>query len=122
MPESAYLAASHADGDGLGDSCDNCPAAANPDQADADGDGVGDACNCPASPSVGYLNTRSTPSIPSGLKIACLMYPDTLQSCSAYPVLIWGDYTYWPLSYYDNRYAMDIIAYDSSGTIVKSVA
>lgn len=32
------------DGDGVGDSCDNCPLAANPDQTDVDGDGVGDPC------------------------------------------------------------------------------
>lgn len=37
-----------ADGDGQSDVVDNCPFAANRDQADADGDGVGDACdNCP---------------------------------------------------------------------------
>jgi hypothetical protein len=53
-----------ADGDGFGDeSQDNCPAAANPDQADFNHDGTGDACqdsdgdgvldkpdNCPAAP------------------------------------------------------------------------
>ena len=39
------------DEDGVGDASDNCPAAANADQADADTDGVGDACdNCPLAP------------------------------------------------------------------------
>jgi Thrombospondin type 3 repeat len=33
------------DGDGIADSSDNCPNAANANQADADGDGVGDACD-----------------------------------------------------------------------------
>ncbi|MDP1921193.1 MAG: thrombospondin type 3 repeat-containing protein, partial [Myxococcales bacterium] len=36
-----------ADGDGKGDSVDNCPFASNRDQLDLDGDGVGSACdNC----------------------------------------------------------------------------
>ncbi|RMG44923.1 MAG: hypothetical protein D6718_08900 [Acidobacteria bacterium] len=34
-----------ADGDGVPDRNDNCPAAANPAQADFDGDGTGDACD-----------------------------------------------------------------------------
>ena len=34
------------DGDGIGDSCDNCPFVFNPSQADADSNGVGDACCC----------------------------------------------------------------------------
>jgi hypothetical protein len=36
------------DGDGIGDSTDNCPTVPNPDQFDFDGDGRGNACdNCP---------------------------------------------------------------------------
>jgi len=33
------------DGDGVGDSQDNCPDAANPGQEDSDGDDIGDACD-----------------------------------------------------------------------------
>ena len=34
-----------ADGDGVGDSCDNCPSDSNTDQLDTDNDGVGDECD-----------------------------------------------------------------------------
>jgi len=33
------------DRDGIGNTCDNCPKASNPDQVDTDGDGFGDACD-----------------------------------------------------------------------------
>jgi hypothetical protein len=38
------------DGDGTCDFADNCPAVANPGQADADGDGSGDACDSTPAP------------------------------------------------------------------------
>jgi thrombospondin type 3 repeat protein len=43
------VAGSDADGDGWGDTCDNCAADANRDQSDVDADGVGDLCDiCPS--------------------------------------------------------------------------
>ena len=39
-----------ADGDGIADTADNCPAVANASQTDSDRDGVGDACDAPPPP------------------------------------------------------------------------
>ena len=43
------------DGDGRGDVCDNCPADANADQADLDGDSSGDVCD----PADGTFTTKA---------------------------------------------------------------
>jgi len=53
------------DGDGIKNDSDNCPEAANADQADFDGDGVGDACDlCPlASAAKASLDLDGCPKI-----------------------------------------------------------
>ncbi|HOW17593.1 MAG TPA: thrombospondin type 3 repeat-containing protein, partial [Phycisphaerae bacterium] len=60
-----------ADGDGVPDSSDNCPAVANADQADCDGDGIGDACdNCPTTANPDQLDVDA-----DGIGDACDAYP-----------------------------------------------
>jgi len=52
--------AQDADGDGVLDNDDNCPALANSDQADSDGDNIGDICdNCPQTANTDQLNSDS---------------------------------------------------------------
>ena len=47
-PPSALVTGNDLDGDGVPNATDNCPCAANPNQADSDHDGIGDVCdNCP---------------------------------------------------------------------------
>jgi hypothetical protein len=46
------------DGDGAADTSDNCPLAANPDQADGDHDGVGDLCDAPTLGALGIKRVK----------------------------------------------------------------
>jgi Thrombospondin type 3 repeat len=46
------------DGDGAADTSDNCPLAANPDQADGDHDGVGDLCDAPTLGGLGIKRVK----------------------------------------------------------------
>ncbi|MCS7460285.1 Ig-like domain repeat protein [Paenibacillus doosanensis] len=58
------------------------------------------------------------PSIPAGDKVTCIADPNSLTPASC-PVLKWGDHTYWAFSLSDNSDDFDIVAFDSSGAIVK---
>lgn len=46
-PEAANENQADGDLDGVGDTCDNCPETENADQADDDGNGIGNACEAP---------------------------------------------------------------------------
>lgn len=55
---------------------------------------------------------------PNGTKVTTDFNGPTYER---YPVLRWGGYTYWPLSYIDNRVCMAIVITDSARNIVKII-
>jgi hypothetical protein len=66
-----------ADGDGVEDDLDNCPAVANGDQADGDGDEVGDACdNCPVQPNPGQEDGFGEPGVGDACDCPCFATGD----------------------------------------------
>jgi hypothetical protein len=69
----AVVAPGDADGDGVADLLDNCPAVANAAQADCDGDGQGDACDEPCDPPA-RCAAKSVQIVPPG---GGLMFVDT---------------------------------------------
>ncbi len=70
------------DGDGIADDMDNCPTAANADQADSDADGAGDACDgCPMdgfklNPGICGCGVRDVDTNQNGV-VDCLEEPDS---------------------------------------------
>lgn len=67
------------DNDGIPDVTDNCPAVANPDQADSDGDGVGDACEQEATltviKKVECADGRECPGLPTPQQFSMFVQP-----------------------------------------------
>lgn len=72
-----------------------------------------------SSPTVSIANATDFPA-PSGTKVTTDLCPegveDTDNNCdssgpsiSTYPVLLWNNYTYWPLSWEDNDYSFAIV-------------
>ncbi|TFK35161.1 hypothetical protein BDQ12DRAFT_737731 [Crucibulum laeve] len=73
-----------------------------------------------APPAVTVADSALQPNPPNGLKYVNLTDPDKLDfNPDAYPVLKYGGYTYWALSFDDNRYAFAVLAFDDKGTMVK---
>jgi hypothetical protein len=70
-----------------------------------------------APPAAAFVPNAAPPQVPAGLKVTCLQGPNVLVSSPTCPVVRWGGYTYWALSYLDNRVGMAIVAYDGAGNI-----
>jgi hypothetical protein len=75
-----------ADGDGVPDAVDNCPAIPNPTQADLDNDGHGDDCDpCPTFPNPGPATCPTTTTTTLPLDSDGDGVPDVVDNCPAIP-------------------------------------
>ena len=66
-----------------------------------------------------YASSAPTP--PPGLKVTCLVDPNSLQSAKTCPVVQYMGMTTWAYSYIDNRVSLALVTYDGSGKIVRNV-
>ena len=72
-------------------------------------------------PVVVRIPEESAPArLPPGTKVSCSAGPDGLTDSDC-PVVRWRGYSYWTLSYLDNRIAATVVAFDSTGRIVKEL-
>ncbi|HTQ14020.1 MAG TPA: hypothetical protein VMH86_09105 [Rhizomicrobium sp.] len=72
-------------------------------------------------PTVVAVASNSIPSVPSGLKVTCMVNGQSLQPGSTCPVAKVGNYTTWALSYIDNRVSLAFVTFDGKGAVVRNV-
>lgn len=70
-------------------------------------------------PDVKIVLTNSNPPVPAGSKQMATVEPFSGDQSTNCPVIVYQDYVFWAYSYVDNRVAMNIVAYDCEGKIVK---
>ncbi|NVO11907.1 MAG: hypothetical protein HXX16_18260, partial [Bacteroidales bacterium] len=61
--------------------------------------------------------STSAPSIPAGMKCACMVDQQSTAINPNCPVIVYKGKTFWAFSYIDNRMSMGIVAYDASGKV-----
>jgi hypothetical protein len=67
------------------------------------------------------IQLSSPGAVPNGLKVTALQGPNTLNSAPTCPVLAIGGFTFWPLSYLDNRNSFGMTMYDLKSQVVNQV-
>jgi hypothetical protein len=70
-------------------------------------------------PEVKIVPTDSNPPIPAGSKQTVTIEPFSGDQNPNCPIIVYKDYVFWAFSYIDNRVAMNIIACDCDGKIIK---
>ena len=70
-------------------------------------------------PEIKIVPTNSNPPVPSGSKQDVTIEPFSGDQSANCPVVVFEDYVIWAFSYIDNREAMNIVAYDCEGKVVK---
>lgn len=73
------------------------------------------------SPTVQVVDARTAIQVPTGMKKACLLGPDTLGNSETCPIVNADGLNFWALSYRDNRTEMAIVGYDDGGNAVKLI-
>ncbi|NTX04576.1 tectonin domain-containing protein [Myxococcus sp. CA040A] len=68
-------------------------------------------------PAIAQVPPSPPPALPAGTKVTCTQGPGTGAAAATCPVLKYDGYTYWALSYGDNRIGMTIAAYDATGAL-----
>lgn len=74
-----------------------------------------------STPQISSRPASSHPAIPEGMKMSCHSGPDSFELAPDCPVIEWGELTFWPYSYDDNRMSVGAVAYDSAGNLCRSV-
>jgi hypothetical protein len=59
--------------------------------------------------------------VPDGMKVTALTDPATLNMAPACPALAVGAFTFWPMSYIDNRVSFGMVSYDPQGKVTQVV-
>jgi hypothetical protein len=65
--------------------------------------------------------TGSPPPPPAGMKVTCLVGPDSLQSSTTCPVIQYQGLYTWAFSFLDNRDSYGIVSYDGQANVIKNV-
>ena len=72
-------------------------------------------------PEIVFVDSKSHPDIPSGLKKSCWIKPYSGPESPTCPIFTWNQVTYWVYNFTDNRQSLAIVGY-IAGTEVWSIA